>query len=177
MKNSVKTAVCGLSTALSVVLMFVSGFFYSLTYVAPLVLGFLMVMVCKTFGAKSALCVYFASAFLSLILVSQKESAIIYTLFFGYYPIIKQYLDKVKPKIISAALKLTIFNACIALTEIICVYILGIPFFEDGVFSVSMIAAFAALMNIVFIFYEIALKYFNIVYERKIEKQIKKLFK
>ena len=56
-------------------------------------------------------------------------------------------------------------------------FIFGIPFFEDGVFSVSMIAAFAALMNIVFIFYEIALKYFNIVYERKIEKQIKKLFK
>lgn len=177
MKSSVKIAVCGLSTALSVVLMFVCGFFYSLTYVAPLVLGFLMLIICKTFGAKSAFCVYFASAFLSLILVSQKECAVIYTLFFGYYPIIKQYLDKVKPKFLSVILKLLIFNACISLTEIICVYILGIPFFDDGVFSVSMIVVFAVLMNIVFIFYEIALKYFKIVYERKFEKRLIKIFK
>ena len=54
MKNSVKIAVCGLSTALSVVLMFVCGFFYSLTYVAPLVLGFLMLMICKTFGDRKS---------------------------------------------------------------------------------------------------------------------------
>lgn len=142
-----------------------------------MILGLLLIMLAKTLGAKPALSVYAAVSFLSLILVTEKESVLMYVLFFGYYPIIKQYIEKIRPRFLSFAVKLLLFNAALAAVELLCVYVFGIPFFEDNTFSVGMVAAFAVLMNVVFIMYEFMLKYFLILYENKLEKRIKKLLK
>lgn len=176
-KKSVRAAVCGLATALSITLMFLGGVVYVFAYTVPMLLGLVSVMIKKTFGAGSAVFVYIATSLLSLILVPEKESVMMFILFFGYYPIVKSYFEKIKIKAVQFILKLLLFNASLAVIELICVYVFGIPFFEDGVFSMALLIGFAAAMNFVFVMYDFLLKIFLILYEKRIEKRIKKFLK
>lgn len=177
MKPSVKAAVCGACTALSVVLLFFGSVVYIFSYTVPMALGILMIMLTRTFGKDSALTVYIASSILSFLFVPDKETVLMYALFFGYYPIVKSSLDKIKPKAVSFLIKLLIFNLSVVVIEILCVYVFGIPFFENGVFSYAMIFAFGGMMNVIFFIYEYVLKIYLILYINKFEKSVNRFFK
>ena len=173
-KKSLRVAMCGLAAALSVTLMFLGGVVYVFAYAVPMLLGLISVMIKKSFGTSSAVFVYIAVSVLSFILVPEKESVLMFVLFFGYYPIIRESFEKIKSKVIRLILKLILFNASLAAIELLCVFVFGIPFFEDGLFSWGLLIGFAAAMNFVFIMYDFLLKTFLILYEKKIEKRIKK---
>lgn len=177
MKSSTKAAVSGLCTALSVVLLFCTSLLYIFTYVVPMVLSVLMMSVKKTFSASCAWCVYIGVSVLSMILVPEKEAVLMYVLFFGYYPIIKSGIEKIKPAALAFIVKLFIFNISVTAVEVIAYFVFSIPFFEDGVFSSAMLVLFAVLMNVIFILYEFLLKNFMVLYEKKLEKHILKIFK
>ncbi|MCD7872779.1 MAG: hypothetical protein LUG21_05705 [Clostridiales bacterium] len=177
MKNSVRAAVGGLCTALSVVLMFLGGAIYIFTYAVPMLLGIVIITVNKTLGAKTALSVYFSTSVLSMILVAEKEIVLIYILFFGYYPVLRSKIQKIKSLLLRILLKFILFNITLLIEEIICVYVFGIPFFDGEAFSISIAAVFAVMMNIVFFMYEFMLKYFIVLYDKKLEKRISKIIK
>lgn len=177
LKKTYKIAVSGICTALSVVLMFLGGVMYFFSYVTPLLLGVLMMIINKTFGKSCALTTFAAVSVLSMLLVTEKESVLLYILFFGYYPVIKTRLDAVTSKFIRIILKLLLFNISLALTELLAFYVFGIPFFEDGINSIWIVIAFAAAMNLIFVMYELLLNKFFILYVNGIESKIKKLFK
>lgn len=178
MKNSVKVAVCGICTALSTVLMFLGGITYVFSYVVPIILGVLMLMINKTFGKSYAFTVYFATFALSMIIVTEKESVLLYGLFFGYYPIIKPSIEKIKSKFLQIVLKLLLFNFAVALIEVLSFYVFGIPFYEKGKIGLlGFIILFAVLMNVMFASFEFLLKNYYKLYEYKLEPKIKKLFK
>ena len=176
-KKSVRVAVCGLAAALSVTLMFFGGVVYVFAYAVPMLLGLISVMIKKSFDTGSAVFVYIAVSLLSLMLVPEKESVMMFVLFFGYYPIIRESFEKIKSKALRVILKLILFNASLTVIELICVFLFGIPFFEDGIFSAGLLIGFAVAMNAVFIMYDILLRMFLILYEKKIEKRIKKYIK
>lgn len=177
MKRSVKAAVGGISAALSVAFMFCGSLLYVFTYVVPMILGLLMMTVKKTFSSSCAWCVYIAVSILSLIIVPDKETVLMYVLFFGYYPIIRPGIEKIKVKPLRYFIKFLLFNISVAAVELIAYFVFGIPFFEDSSFSAAMIIVFAALMNVTFALYEFLLNNFMILYERKLEKRILKIFK
>ena len=87
MKKSIQAALCGLAAALCVTFMFLGGIFYIFAYTVPILLGLVTVMIKKTFGNASAVSVYIAVSILSLMLVPEKETVMMYVLFFGYYPL------------------------------------------------------------------------------------------
>lgn len=168
---------CGLCTALSVVLMFLGGTVYIFAYVVPMLLGIIMSMIKKTLGNGSAVSVYISTSVLSFILVSDKECVLMYALFFGYYPIIKPYLEKIKPSVLSFLLKFAVFNISVFVIEVLCVYVFRIPFFENGGFSKVIVIAFAAAMNVIFALYDFMLKHYLILYQSRLENRIKNIFK
>jgi len=177
LKKSAKAALCGLSTALSLVFMFFGGAVSIFAYVVPMILGVLMSMIAKTLGNGSAVSVFISTSVLSFILAADKECVLMYVLFFGYYPIIKPYIERIKSKLISYILKFAVFNLSVFITEILCVYIFRIPFFEDGGFSNLLVIAFAAAMNVIFILYDFMLNRFLILYRNRLENRISKMFK
>lgn len=177
MKSSIKAAVCGIFTAFSVVLMFLGGIFSVFLYVVPMVLGIVLIMLQRTFGKSFAITVYSASSILAVFIAPEKELVLMYALFFGCYPIVLPYLEKIKPKFLSVFIKFLIFNISITVVEIICVYVFGIPFFEDNKFSYTMIIVFAIAMNVTFAAYEYCLKLCLLLYINRFEKRIKKFFK
>lgn len=177
MKKSYKIAVCGMCTALSVVIMFLGGVLYIFSYTTPLLLGVIMLMVNRTFGKSSAVTTYFAVSVLSMILVSDKESVLLYVMFFGYYPILKYKFDSMNSKPLRVFIKFLLFNTALAGAELLSYYIFRIPFFEDGVQSVWIVAAFTLAMNLIFVMFEFLLNKYFILYVNKFEPKIKKLFK
>ena len=132
-----------------------------------------MIILRKTFGASAALITYTATSILSIMLVPDRECMLMYVFFFGYYPIVYPYIEKIKFKWIA---KLLLFNSMIALVQLAMIYIFGVPFLEEGE-GIFIIIIFAVLMNILLVIYDFVLKNTVLVYERKLEKRIKKYFK
>jgi hypothetical protein len=176
MRNSTKIAVCALTTAMSVVLLFLGGITFVFAYLMPMIVGLFSIVLDSTFGKQSAVLTYLATGILSFILVADRECVLMYIAVFGIYPILKEYFERARFKAASYCFKLLFFNTVLALTQLALVYVFGIPFLESGE-SKWFIAVFAVMMNILFIVYDRMLTVLTVVYKAKIEKRIKKYFK
>lgn len=157
MKNKTKnTALCGVMTALSVVLMLFTTVLPILMYVLPIVTGLLVLFTADITNQKWAVGVYFSTAFLSLLLLTDKEAALTYCLFFGYYPIIKDIIEKL-PRWASWVLKFLLFNVAAVLIGVTGTFIFGISGDEYNEFGKLTIPILLFMANIVFILYDMCL--------------------
>lgn len=179
MNKSVKVAFGGIITALSVLIMFFSGVIPGMEYALPIVSGVFILPVYFEIGRKWAFPVFVAVSLLSFLIIPNKEPAVNYIMFFGYYPLVKEFLDKVKPKILSMLLKLVFYNVMIILAVIIVSKVFGIPFIDDmSEFGKLTVPIFLVLSNFVFIVYDLCLVrvaniYYNLLHP-KVKKYIRK---
>ena len=176
MKNATRLAVCGISTALCVVLLFFGGVSFFLAYAMPMLAGMFMIMLKNSFGASAAWTTYVSSSVLSFLLVADRECVLMYIMFFGFYPIIQSSVNRIKMKAVQWVVKLLLFNVVVFLVQVILVYVFGIPFLEEGE-GRWLILFFAALMNVLFVSYDIILSKLTAIYIEKLESRIKKYFK
>lgn len=175
MKKVKYTALCGMTIALTVVLMSLTTLLPVLMYVLPIVTGLLVLLVSYVSDKKYAVGVYAASALLSIVLITDKESALTYLLFFGYYPLIKGGFERI-PKVASWVLKLACFNASAVLIGVISVYVFGLSGEEYSEFGKWTVPILLTLANTVFLLYDKALDK-NDVLLRRLTTKMKKLLK
>lgn len=175
MKNSKVIAYSGVATALSVVMLFLGSIFWVLGYTMPLVASLVMIVLLDSISQKSALLTFISTSIISFILLNDKECVLLYTLFFGYYPLIRDKINDIKPKFLSYLLKFITFNAAMVLTQVLCVYVFGIPF--DDMLGKWGIVVFVLCLNLVFVvfdkLYTLLLKLYRIKLKKKVEKYIK----
>lgn len=175
MKNSKVIAYSGVATALSVVMLFLGSIFWVLGYTMPLVASLVMIILLDSISQKSALLTFVSTSVISFILLNDKECVLLYVLFFGYYPLIRDKINEIKPKFLSYLLKFVTFNAAMVLTQILCVYVFGIPF--DNMLGKWGIVVFALCLNLVFVvfdkLYTLLLRLYRIKLKKKVEKYIK----
>ena len=175
MKNSKVIAYSGVATALSVVMLFLGSIFWVLGYTMPLVASLVMIILLDSISQKSALLTFVSTSIISFILLNDKECVLLYVLFFGYYPLIRDKINEIKPKFLSYLLKFVSFNAAMVLTQILCVYVFGIPF--DDMLGKWGIVVFVICLNLVFAvfdkLYTLLLRLYRIKLKKKVEKYIK----
>lgn len=175
MKNSKVIAYSGVATALSVVMLFLGSIVWVLGYTMPLVASLIMIVLLESVSKKSALLTFVSTSVISFILLNDKECVLLYVLFFGYYPLIRDKLNDIKPKFLSYLLKFVSFNAAMVLTQVLCVYVFGIPF--DDMLGKWGFVVFALCLNFVFIvfdkLYTLLLRLYGIKIKKKVEKYIK----
>lgn len=175
MKNSKVIAYSGVATALSVVMLFLGSIFWVLGYTMPLVASLVMIILLDSISQKSALLTFISTSIISFILLNDKECVLLYILFFGYYPLIRDKINDIKPKFLSYLLKFVTFNAAMVLTQVLCVYVFGIPF--DDMLGKWGIVLFVLCLNLVFVvfdkLYTLLLKLYRIKLKKKVEKYIK----
>lgn len=175
MKNSKVIAYSGVATALSVVMLFLGSIFWVLGYTMPLVASLVMIILLDSISQKSALLTFISTSIISFILLNDKECVLLYILFFGYYPLIRDKINDIKPKFLSYLLKFITFNAAMVLTQVLCVYVFGIPF--DDMLGKWGIVLFVLCLNLVFVvfdkLYTLLLRLYKIKLKRKVEKYIK----
>jgi hypothetical protein len=168
-KQTYYIALGGLIAALSVILMALT-FIPSSTIILPAIAGVLLISVVLEAGTKWALLIFVAVSLLSLVLAPDVEAKVFYIMFFGYYPIIKKFLEGKKSKWIQWLLKLIILNVCSIIIYYIIIKISGIPkeFNQQWYLALSWI-----LINITFIIYDFALTRLITLYILKIRKIFK----
>lgn len=174
MKKSKLAALTGLLSALSVVLMFLGSVISVLSYIMPLISGLLMIII-GNYSQKYSWIMFFVVSIISVFSLPDKECALTYLFFFGYYPIIKYKIDAVRSKLLCWIIKLLIFNTGIIASQFICFYVFGIPF--DDVFGKWGIVILLLLANVVFAVYERMFYSLSVIYSRKYKKYVDKLLK
>ena len=175
--KSVKVAMGGILAALSVIFMFFTSIFPSMTYAAPAVCGALLMVSVIEISSWFSLIIYAVVGFLSIFLVADKEAAIMYLLFFGYYPIIKGTIEGKLSLIPSWICKYIIFNIGVIVSYFICSKFLGIEYDEIGNFGKMSVIILLIMGNIIFAIYDLALTRLVSVYLRHWQKYVKRLFR
>ena len=109
-RKSYSTALGGIVASLAIVLMFFTGVFPFATYALPALAGLLMVVIVIDFDYKWALSVYAVVSILALLITPDREAAIMFIAFFGYYPTLKSIFEKLKSRVLEWILKFLVFN-------------------------------------------------------------------
>ncbi len=130
--------------------------------------AFIVIFIYIEYGTKTALTVYAAAAVVSLLILPDKYSALLFTAFAGYYPVLKAKLEGMK-KPLARLLKTVIFNAVV-----ICLYFVGkyVLLLEADVPAVEI--TLLLLGNAVFVLADLLASKIIIIYLVKYRPMLKK---
>lgn len=177
MRQTKKLAISGIVTALAAFLMIIAGLIPIGTYAVPVIASLLYIIIIKEVGYSWAIMSYIATSLLSLFLCFDKETAINFILFFGYYPMLKILLEKVKPKVLKIIIELIIFNAAMIGIFFIAKFVFMIPddsYIILGFYVPWLILAFG---NVVFLIYDYAMTGFIAQYDERWSRIISRIIK
>ncbi|MBQ1991350.1 MAG: hypothetical protein II233_01050 [Clostridia bacterium] len=172
-KKTFNIALCGLISALGVVIMMITAIIPTTTYAMPAMASLLLTVIVIETDKKWALASYFVVSVLSLLLVPDKESVAFYILFFGYYPIYKQIIEsKIKHLWLQWLLKILVFSISAIIIYFIAILILGVPADEFTVFGINVPLLFLIAGIAVFIIFDRAMTRVIVAYVIKLRKKL-----
>ena len=178
MKNSAKTALGGMISALSLTIMLLTAVVPYLTYALPAIAGALLVLMVIEINKKWAFCAYAAISILSFLILPDKEAAMMYVAFFGYYPVLKPFLEsKLSNNKLCWLAKATVFNIAIVVAYLVIVNVFGIPIDEMEEYGKWGAAALLVMGNVMFVLYDICITRLVTLYLLKWQKRFRKLFR
>lgn len=167
MSRAKKVAFAGIMTALCVIFLFIGSLFQTLDLSAAAFAGVIITFTLTELGKGWSFGVYAAASILAIILLPYKTPAAVFALFCGFYPILKVYLNKIKPIWLSYAARLLCFNVCLA-----ALMLLSKSFFtvDDELLELGLfIYPFA---SIVFLVYDFAMERLSVYYLKVIKPKL-----
>lgn len=175
MKNTKKTAFCGMFAALITVVC-IAAYFPYFTYAMPAVAGAFLIVPLFEIGKKYAFATYLASV-LPVMLFAENEAKLMYVCFFGIYPILKSVYESLKYRFSEYICKFATFNISVATVYVLFAKLFGI---EDASFSeFGKYGVFGLLLlgNVAFFLYDICLTRLGAFYTFKLKKYFLRFFK
>ena len=144
--------VCAMFAALGVILLYLGSLVEVVDISMAVIASLFCVLAVIEYGKGAPWMVFLVTALLSLLLLPNKSAAVYYTFFFGFYPILKAYFERLD-RVRSWICKEAVFNVCLAVI-ILLVKLLLMP----GVSIPFMMYVIIVIMcEGVFILYDIAL--------------------
>lgn len=158
-KVSYKVSLGGIVAALCLVMMFLTAVFPPLNMTLPLFAGMLISVVAIEISSSWAFVTYATVSILAFFITPDKQAAIFFALIFGYYPVLKDVIDKLRHVVLRILLKLIIFNL-----SIVMIYQLIVKLFctmdlmeEFGFLEELMIPVLLLVCNFTLFFYDYTL--------------------
>ena len=164
-KTSSLMALCSLTCALSVVIMYLGAIIDVLDLTTAALASLLCIIVIFEAGGAYPWLVYAVTSVLSLLLLPQKFGALVYTFLAGVYPSLKCIFERCKSRIVEWVLKLAYFNLAMLLLVLTAALVLSLPEITRG-----YIIALFALGNFTFVIYDILLSMLIFLYISKYRK-------
>ena len=177
LKKTQRLSVGGLMTAFSCVLMLLSNLLPSGAYTFPAAAGIIVCIVEWLAGRRYAWSSFAATSLLAFFLCTNKEVPLCFTLFLGYYPMLRTVIEKIKLKVLSYFLKLLIFNSSCTAVFLLLLYVFSVGMEEFEIFGINAPALILVLFNAVFLVYDYALTLFEKKYRKNIYKIVTNLLK
>ena len=112
-----------------------------------------------------------------MFLAPDREAALIYLLFFGYYPALFGLLARIRKRPARVLSKLLVFNAACIAEALLALYMLGVP-----LESISFLGPFTPLFllvlaNLVFLVYDFALAGLISAYFQRLHPRLGKILR
>ena len=173
---SYRVALGGIVSALCLVTMFLAGVLPALYLLLPGIAGILLMIIAVEVSTGWAFLTYLAVSLLSLFVTFDKEAALIFIMFFGHYPVLRFYIEKIPLRLIKLIIKLAVFNICIIGYFYITVYILGLDEMLEEFDDMGRYGAYIMLgiCNLVFIVYDFDLVVMYNLYKKRLIPKFRK---
>ena len=162
--KSRQVALGGVISALCVALMFLAGIMPLTQYTLPMAAGGLIMLAAVEIGNKPALCAWVSVSVLSMTVVPDRSAALMFALFFGYYPIAKQKLERLPSRLAEYACKLLLFSAGAVAALLALIFVFGATEALEGIGEfvgfnplLALILWNVILGSVLFIIYDILL--------------------
>ena len=175
MKHTSKVALCGILAALSLILMVMTAIPIA-TYALPAMAGAVLIPVVMEAGVKWGWLAYAAVALLSLLVAPDPEAKVLFITFFGYYPIAKSLLEKMKKRWLEWIVKLVIFNGTMLGSYLLTIFVFHLPT-DFELFGVSLPLVFLLIGNVIFVIYDLALTNVITAYWDRLHPKLSRIFR
>ena len=167
-----RVALGGIVAGLCIMIMFLSGVIPALYICAPMFAGLLMIILAEEVSSGWAWLTYIAVSLLSLFVMFDKEAALMFILFYGYYPILRRTVEKIRSKILKWIVKYAIFNLFLAADIFLTTWLLGLPTYKE--YGRGMLIATIVMFNFVFYFYDRILSQMGWFYQKYFVSKVMK---
>ena len=165
-----KLTVCAMLAALGVVLLYAGSLIEVLDISMAVVASLLCVIAVIEYGGSAPWMIYGVTAILATLLLPNKTPGLFYTVFFGFYPILKEKFEK-KPRVACWILKEITFNVCLVILALAMYFLFILK--DNSLISPLTISIAIVLCEAVFILYDIALTRLVSFYIVVIRKRLK----
>ncbi len=171
MRRSTKTrtmCLMALFSAITVIILYIASIVPRGSAAFGAIAGIAVVAAVIEGGIGGGISVYTVSGLLSVILAGDKVPAILYIIFFGYYPVVKSLVERIRKLPIEWILKVILVNIIITVIIFLLGNIITINFEYEFLNNNVIIYI---LGNIAFIIYDLALSKIAGIYMSRIYKK------
>lgn len=177
MTQTKKLALSGVFAGLTLALMWTGSLIPSMDYALPAVAGMFSLLLVMELNNGWVLGMYAAAAILSLLLLPSKSAALLYAIFFGYYPVLKGFVEAKLPKWLAWICKFAVFNAAVISAYWLATQVFAIDLDDFGeTFGRYAKIIVLAVANATFWVYDyMILSVFEMLYRRHWRKKLLRL--
>ena len=176
-KQTMSVAFSAVIAALSTVVMAMAGIVPTATVALPAFAGLCVIPVVYEFGVRWGFGVYAAVSVLSFLLVADREAALMYVVFFGYYPVLFAFFGRIRQQWLRVMIKVMVFNAAMAVETFAALFVLGIPYdalFFGGVWGLLVMLV---LLNLLLFLYDYTIPGLIVMYGRRLHPVLSRIFR
>ncbi|MDE6520641.1 MAG: hypothetical protein K2K91_09365 [Ruminococcus sp.] len=173
---SYKVALGGIVSALCLMCMFLAGIMPMFYLILPMIAGILLMIIAEEVNKSWAWLTYISVSILSIFITADKESALVFIMLFGHFPILRLYIEKIRLKILRWLIKLVIFNVCAVSFFYTTVFIFGIDQMLEDMNDLGKYGAVIMLVlcNIIFVLYDLNMHILYYLYKIKFMPLLKR---
>lgn len=174
--DAARLALCGVLDALAVALMFLGGTVPFASLACPVLASLVLIPVYCECGWKWGLIWYAAVAALSALLAPEKEAAVLFV-FFGYYPMLRKWIGRLRHQALKWLVKLLYVNATVFAAYGLMLYVFHLTAVMEDFAGIGrlMLAALLVLANVTFVIYDVLIGRLEIFYHLRLRPKLKKL--
>ena len=168
--QSRKIALCGVLCALAVVILLLGGLLAVAIYCAPLLAMAVLLPVLEEYGPRTAGAAYGAVALLALLLVPDRETALVYVCF-GWYPILRPRIAALPSLPVRLVCRLGVCGLSMFLLYGVTIRLLGLTAVTEELGGGWLTAVLAVLGFAVFLLLDLALGRLTVLWHRKLRRR------
>lgn len=164
-----RMALCGMLTALAVVVLLLSGALGIGTFAGPILAMAVLLPVYEEYGTKLALTAYAAAAILGILLVADVELAWVYAAF-GWYPVVRPRIARIPSRVLRILIRIVLCTGVILVLYGVLLRALGLTadLLEAApLFNLLLLA----MGNVVFLLLDPVLARLTTLWHRKLRKR------
>lgn len=167
--NTRQLTVCAMLAALGVVLLWIGSVLEVAEISMAVIASLLCIIAVIEYGGAAPWLVFASTSVLSLILLPNKGVALTYAVFFGYYPILKEKIER-RSRTVRWVLKELIFHAAL----VALFFAWKLLFFPTlSAMTPTLLFLLLLLLEVVFVLYDIALTRLISLYLFRIRQRLR----